>query len=98
MSGAPISESWIAGNEAVAHWAVFCAKQHWPFLENDGRTDFGKDGYVDLSTADGHLPGQCFAVQIKGGISRWGANGYRIEAGEDKACGPDQRFPFSPLP
>lgn len=84
MPRVPITDSWVAGNEAVARWSVFCAKQRWPFLENDGRTDFGKDGYVDLSTADGRLLGQCFAVQIKGGVSRWGTNGYRIEADEAK--------------
>ena len=89
-----ISDSWIAGNEAVALWSLFCARQHWPWLDNDGRTDFGKDGYVDLATSDGDVRGECFAVQIKGGVSRWGTAGYRIDADATKRA----RWARSTLP
>ena len=75
-----ITESWRAGREAVAQFSLFCARQGWVFAEVPEQADFGKDGYVDLATDEGAVPGNCFAVQIKGGRSRWSSGGYRIDA------------------
>jgi hypothetical protein len=70
-----ITQSWRAGREAVAEFGLFCAKQGWIFVEVPEQSDFGKDGYVDLTTPEGEVPGNCFAVQVKGGRSRWRTGG-----------------------
>jgi hypothetical protein len=75
-----VTESWIAGREAVRAFEGFCLEQKWIWHEVPGQADFGKDGYVDIVTQAGALTGSCFAVQIKGGRSRRRSGGYRIEA------------------
>jgi hypothetical protein len=77
-----VTESWVAGREAVARFAILCGKNRWIFAEAPEQSDFGKDGYVDLClpTDLGQVPGCCFAVQIKGGRSRWTSTGFRFDA------------------
>ena len=78
-----VTDSWVAGREAVLAFERFCLDQRWVFHEVPGHADFGKDGYVDLVETTGNLTGGCFSVQIKGGRSRRRADGYRIEASEN---------------
>lgn len=74
-----VTDSWIAGREAVLAVERFCLDQRWVYFEVPGHADFGKDGYVDIVTEKGAVTGSCFAVQIKGGRSRRRSGGYRIE-------------------
>jgi hypothetical protein len=75
-----VTESWIAGREAVHAVSKFFLDQKWIFMEVPGYADFGKDGYVDMVTVAGEVTGRSFAVQIKGGRSRRRGGGYRIES------------------
>ena len=78
-----ITDSWVAGREAVLAFERFCLDQRWVFHEVPGHADFGKDGYVDLAEASGAITGGCFSVQIKGGRSRRRAGGYRIDGSDN---------------
>lgn len=78
-----VTESWVAGREAVLAFERFCLDQRWVFHEVPGHADFGKDGYVDLVERGGALTGGCISVQIKGGRSRRRAGGYRLDASEN---------------
>ncbi|MBI2709797.1 MAG: DUF4365 domain-containing protein [Actinobacteria bacterium] len=78
-----VTDSWVAGREAVLAFERFCLDHRWVFHEVPGHADFGKDGYVDLVEASGAVTGGCFSVQIKGGRSRRRAGGYRIDASEN---------------
>jgi len=78
-----VTDSWVAGREAVLAFERFCLDQRWVFHEVPGHADFGKDGYVDLVEASGAVTGGCFSVQIKGGRSRRRAGGYRLDASEN---------------
>ena len=77
-----VTESWVAGREAVVAFETYCLTQKWVFVEVPGQSDFGKDGYVDIVESDGTVTGSCFAVQIKGGRSHSRAGGYVIEGSE----------------
>jgi hypothetical protein len=92
--GSSFTESWRAGREAVARFALFCSERGWNFVEVPQQSDFGKDGYVEAPDAAGNLIGDCFAVQIKGGRSRWHQGGYRIDATEQQRS----RWAFSTMP
>lgn len=78
-----ITESWVAGREAVLAFEQFCLDQPWVFYEVPGHADFGKDGYVDLAEASGAITGGCFSVQIKGGRSRRRTGSYKIDASDN---------------
>lgn len=78
-----VTDSWVAGREAVLAFERFCLDQKWVFHEVPGHADFGKDGYVDLVEPTGTVTGGCLSVQIKGGRSRRSAGGYRIDASEN---------------
>ncbi len=78
-----VTDSWVAGREAVLAFERFCLDQKWVWHEVPGHADFGKDGYVDIVEATGGVTGGCFSVQIKGGRSRRRKGGYRIEASEN---------------
>ncbi len=74
-----VTESWVAGREAVHAVMKFALDQTWIFMEVPGHADFGKDGYVDMVSTTGAVTGSSFAVQIKGGRSRRRSGGYRID-------------------
>jgi hypothetical protein len=78
-----LTDSWVAGREAVHAFARFSLDQRWVFHEVPGHADFGKDGYVDLVEASGAVTGGCFSVQIKGGRSYRRSGGYRIDGSEN---------------
>lgn len=81
--GAPrgpiVTDTWVTSREAVLAFDIFCTRRKWVFTETPEQSDFGKDGYVDLSVA-GSLTGQCVAVQVKGGSSFRRSQGYTIPA------------------
>lgn len=55
-----VTDSWIAGREAVLAFERFCLDQRWVFHEVPGHADFGKDGYVDVVEPSGSVTGGCF--------------------------------------
>jgi hypothetical protein len=78
--GGPIvSDTWVTSQKAVNAFEAFCLDQGWVFTETPEQTDFGKDGYLDFSK-EGHLTGQCIALQIKGGVSFHRRGSYVIPA------------------
>ena len=74
-----MTESWVTSRMAVSAFNAFCLEQGWVFTETPEQTDFGKDGYLDFAY-QGHLTGQCIAVQIKGGHSYRSGDGFCISA------------------
>lgn len=82
LSTVSVTESWVAGQEAVVAFHSFCLSQHWILVEVPGQSDFGKDGYVDIVEPNGTVSGSCFAVQIKGGRSHARTDGFIIEGSE----------------
>ena len=74
-----MAESWVTSRRAVSAFNAFCLEQGWVFTETPEQTDFGKDGYLDFAY-QGHLTGQCIAVQIKGGRSYRSGDGFCISA------------------
>ena len=66
--------------EAFASW---CTRQKWVFQPIDGGSDFGKDGYVEISHA-GSPTGEMFGVQIKGGASWRAVGGHRLPVGKHR--------------
>ena len=74
-----ITRSWIVGELGVNALQKVCLDNGWVFQMVPGQTDFGKDGYLDL-TEDGELTGECVAVQVKGGHSRTTEDWIRIDA------------------
>jgi hypothetical protein len=44
-----VTDSWVAGREAVLAFEHFCLDQRWVWHEVPGHADFGKDGYVDVT-------------------------------------------------
>ncbi len=77
-----VTNSWVAGQEAVVAFHSFCLAQQWVFVEIPGQSDFGKDGYVDIVEPGGTISGSCFAVQIKGGRSHRRSAGFIIEGSD----------------
>jgi len=79
--GPVVSDSWRTSRKAVIAFTQLCLEEGWVFTETPEQTDFGKDGYLDFAD-DGHLTGQCIALQIKGGSSYRSSGGYRIPASD----------------
>jgi hypothetical protein len=79
QDGPVVLDTWVTSREAVQALDAFCVERKWVFTETPGQSDFGKDGYIDLSR-EGKLTGQCIAVQVKGGSSSRRSNGYAIRA------------------
>ena len=77
--GPSVADSWSTGRLAVNAFTKFCLDQGWVFTETPEQNDFGKDGYLDFAY-QGHLTGQCIAVQIKGGHSYKSGDGFCIPA------------------
>ncbi len=74
-----VQGSWVTSREAVLAFETFCTRRKWVFTETPKQTDFGKDGYLDLSH-EGRLTGQCIAIQVKGRASLRRSGGYGIPA------------------
>ena len=74
-----VTRSWIVGELGVNALQKACLDNGWVLQTVPGQTDFGKDGYLDL-TEDGELTGACVAVQVKGGHSRTSEKWIRIDA------------------
>lgn len=72
-----VPDTWVQAEEAVNRFDAFCISRKWPFIAAPANRDFGKDGYVDVSDG-GHITGESFFVQVKGGRSYAAAGGYRI--------------------
>ena len=77
--GPKVTDAWVTSQRAVNAFKDFCLRNKWVFTETPEQTDFGKDGYLDLSHED-QLTGQCIAVQVKGGSSWRTTDGYLIRA------------------
>jgi hypothetical protein len=48
-----VTDSWVAGCEAVLAFERFCLDQKWAWHEVPGHADFGKGGYVDIVEVTG---------------------------------------------
>ena len=89
----PVTRRWVTGQKAVNRFDDLALDQLWVFSRVPQERDFGKDGYLDVTTR-GEFDGTCVAVQIKGGRSYHAGEGYRITASAE-----NRRLWFSsPLP
>lgn len=87
-----IPDSWMTSRAAVEAFASWCISRKWVFQPIDGGSDFGKDGYVEISH-DGSPTGEMFCVQIKGGASWRAAGGHRIPVGKHRRTWKDSTVP-----
>jgi len=78
-----IPDSWVTARAAVESFASWCTSHKWVFQPIDGGSDFGKDGYVEISHS-GSPTGEMFGVQVKGGASWRARGGYRIPVGKHR--------------
>ena len=88
-----ISDSWVTSRAAVEAFASWCTSRKWVFLPIDGGSDFGRDGFVDVSSS-GSLTGETFGVQVKGGASWRAAGGHRIPVGKHRTLWKNSTVPF----
>ncbi len=77
--GPVVADTWVTSREAVLAFESLCTRHRWVFTETPDQSDFGKDGYLDLSH-EGRLTGQCIAIQLKGGSSFRRSEGFTIPA------------------
>ncbi len=75
-------DTWVTSKQAVNIFATWCTARSWVFQPIDASSDFGKDGYVDITDHDGTLTGELFSVQVTGGESWSATDGYRIPVGK----------------
>lgn len=87
-----ISDTWVTSRAAVEAFASWCTSRKWIFQPTDGGSDFGKDGYVDVSRS-GCPTGEMFGVQVKGGPSWRAAGGHRIPVGKHRRIWKDSTVP-----
>jgi hypothetical protein len=87
-----IPDTWVTSRAAVEAFASWCISRKWVFQPIDGGSDFGKDGYVEISRA-GSPTGELFGVQVKGGASWRAAGGHRIPVGKHRRIWKDSTVP-----
>lgn len=87
-----IPDTWVMGRAAVEAFGSWCTSRKWIFQPIEGSSDFGKDGYVEVSRA-GSPTGEMFCVQVKGGASWRAAGGHRIPVGKHLRIWKDSTVP-----
>lgn len=87
-----IPNTWVTSRSAVEAFSSWCTSRKWIFQPTDGGSDFGKDGYVEVSCS-GIPTGELFGVQVKGGASWRAAGGHRIPVGKHRKLWKDSTVP-----